>query len=405
VLSKTLELSSSVLTCRSEVEIHMRSDLNRLVDGTHLPDDTAFAGVSIHPTLKPSVTAADGANKPQRPDTLKPGLEIDKFPELSPPCVARVDPGLDFTGNFVETGPSRPISAETPIIRTVGSRHLAAEKTTALKHLNQQEDVIRSQPLGVYAENRLGIMDSKAQVAYESISQDNLPIKELISLEGDYLGRKFSDILLHRGRLAEILKAVAAHPALDSRLIHADFGLLLSRYCGDLRWSYTTPYQDQVTFLLGESIGAIMHNSANLLGLDHAQSSSRYIDRLDVIGESEHGSEDEDDVEDAVFAEARTVVRFLIDGIPMNAFRSCLLKCVLQETKIRDVDQDVAPLPSSLPNLVEKKWRWVSSILPEPRLPPGKRRIRWTCVSYAYLKCLGELNMLISFTVMRTATL
>ena len=392
----------------------MSTDLDRLVGGTRLPSDAANAGVSIHTTLSPLatalVTAADGANKPQRPDTLISGVESDGSPDLVLPSAARVNPGLNYTRDFLETGPSEPISAKTPTIRTFDHPHLdSGEEITAHKHLRQQDNVVRSQPLGSNAEKRLEVMNSKAQVAYGSLFQDDLPIEEPVSPEGEHLRSKFSDIILNHGRLAEILKAASAHPALDSELIYLEFELLLSHYCRDIRWSSTTPFQDQVAFLLGESTGTIKYWGSSLLGLNHAQSSLKGIEKHDTMraaqrtvnelasirhsddpvrtdqgpmSDSKQDSEDGGDVEDAILAEAGTVVRFLIDGMPMKTFRTHLLKCVLQEAKDQDVGQDIVPLPRSLPNLVEETWHWISFMLPESRVPPGKRRIRWTCVGH-----------------------
>lgn len=213
--------------------------------------------------------------------------------------------------------------------------------------------------------------------------------------------RKLSDAILNGCGLATILEAAASHPALEKEQVYLVFENLLLSYCLDMLASPALSLLDQVAWFFSvsseEYTRAFRNKSRKLLGLppteatlgagtgDATVESTSIKDteelaqtQQDLLDKSEHERGNRDNGEDIIVAEA---MQFLVDGNPMQIFRNRLLDFVLQEARVYDVDQDIAPLPHSLPNLVEKIWRWIAFVVPESPVPPGKRRIRWSCVS------------------------
>lgn len=255
--------------------------------------------------------------------------------------------------------------------------------------------------------------------------------------------QELADVILDDAGLATILEAATSHPSLQSGAVHTEFKKLMGNYYRDLKKSSTAPDLDRVARLFKKSSGIISNEARKLLGLVHAKPffadprekmsqreknevlqylwervvgpgiPDESIRTLDVPGDSEEAGvdekgevedDDEDEVEDDVgdgvddtpeddmYPEISAAVAFLKDGIPMQKFQESLRKFVLDTVRDHDVQQYPKSLPRSLPNLVDEIWGRLRLSLPEPRIPKGRRRIRWTCVSENYLTTISALE-------------
>ncbi|OIW30131.1 hypothetical protein CONLIGDRAFT_575911 [Coniochaeta ligniaria NRRL 30616] len=104
-------------------------------------------------------------------------------------------------------------------------------------------------------------------------------------------------------------------------------------------------------------------------------------DEEDDSEDEEDDSEDEDAVEVHGYPDVSAIMAFIKDGIPMQRLQTNLRKLVLDIVWKHDVLQSPRSMPRSFPDLVDDIWCRLRLNLPEPRVPSGKRRIRWTCVS------------------------
>lgn len=309
---------------------------------------------------------------------------------------------LDLDGPSAHLDPFSHITAPVPELQ-----HSAAVGMTADAHpkvdaedSSIMEDPLRSPPHKAMPD---GLWVEASHTSAEPVMMKRIPSRNA-SLS---LGRKLSDVIVNDGGLATILEVAATHPALEKERVHLTFESLLFTYWEDLQRSSDFSDEYFARFLKEPCEEAIREKSRKLLGLapvelsvglstSHAtmeppqsrwKESEGYRDiygkvqtQQNPMDEREQSGEGQSHDEDKLLVELKPI---LIDRIRMQIFRG-LLSHVLHEAKFHDVDSNVAPLPHSLPNFVEKTWHWISFILPESRVPPGKRRIRWTCVSHAH---------------------
>jgi hypothetical protein len=234
--------------------------------------------------------------------------------------------------------------------------------------------------------------------------------------------QRLADVVLDDAGLATTLTAAMSHPSLQSDKVLEEFKRLMGYYYKDLKKSSTITDHDRVARLVKKSSGIITNEARRLLGLVYTaprfsdlrakmsrQEENEMLQNLlrrtvgvfdepppitegltgqhqetgiydDATG-WEDDNEDEEGLEDDVYPEISAAVAFLKDGIPMQKFQANLRKFVLDAVLEYDVLQSPKCLPRSLPNMVDDIWGRLRLNLPERRVPRGKRRIRWTCVS------------------------
>lgn len=292
------------------------------------------------------------------------------------------------------------------------------------------------------AENEYDDTDSDNSSDISSLwstpTSDGSSATSALPSEVQFSMHEVSDIILEDAGLATILTAAMSHPGLESDNLHKEFKRLMGSYYRDLKKSSTAPDLNRVVRLFKKSSGIIANEARMLLGLIHAKplfedprSKMTQREKNEVLqylweraagppavadeqkGEPDPepalperpqetgpqygpiGEEDEDDSEDeggveggvedvaddAMYPELSAAVAFLKDGVPMQKFQEKLRKFVLDTARDLDVRQYPKSLPRSLPNLVDEIWCRLRLNLTEPRVPHGKRRIRWTCVS------------------------
>lgn len=229
--------------------------------------------------------------------------------------------------------------------------------------------------------------------------------------------QEISGSVLDDTELARILEASASHPILKPEIVLAEFKRLLGCYYRDLGSSSNASEFKPVFQLLKRSRGVIVNRSRKLLGLVHGNLLSqvpgakmsqraklemiylwqltlgiptkqnapppRQTDYTDTLDHPHERSDNDDDssVEEGAYPEISAAIAFLKDGVPMQKFQVEMRRFIMNAAWQHDVLGASKSWSLSLLKFIDDLWNAFRPILPEPRIPRGKRRIRWTCVS------------------------
>lgn len=302
------------------------------------------------------------------------------------------------------------IRDKTSVLYGLQENRLAIEddqqKRSATAH-NLEDDSADS---GVLS-NSSSLWDAQS---WESSSLTSGPQPEITRLSM----QKLADVILDHTELGRILEASASHSSVQPEIVLDEFKRLIGLYYRDLRRSSNATEYKPVSQLLKRSRGIIINKARKLLGLvynnllwDQRAKMSRqaknemiyYLwqrmanvpnthntalplkptaDTGSYHNINEESDSDEDSsLEDYSYPEISAAIAFIKDGIPMQKFQAEMHRFVLNAAWECDILQGSTSLPRSLPNIVDDIWCRLRLNLPEPDIPRGKRRIRWTCVS------------------------
>lgn len=92
-------------------------------------------------------------------------------------------------------------------------------------------------------------------------------------------------------------------------------------------------------------------------------------------------SDDDSRVGEGSYPEISAAIAFLKDGAPMQTLQEEMRGFILNAAWKHDVLGGSKSWPLSLLKFVDDLWNVLRPIFPEPSIPRGKQRIRWTCVS------------------------